>query len=504
VGSLNKVGSIFLCAVVALGAAMFATFPHAGAQEQPGAAKAAFNLDRVDGAQFMLVRPLPLLDAGDVIEITPALADPSRPLGALQIAAEKPRRRDPPKTVLTSASVEPTAKEPRAGLLPIEIKVSNIKESGTFELPIQLFEPGLPPQRFSIILSAGDAIILPAIVILLGVAASVFLRRLAESYEPRQLLLATIHDLREDLRIPRSQSSDPAIVQEIDHDLEVLRRAENVIETEDLAKLRTEINGVEQRYQELRTKRTEKAIELAESAHACDEALRNERLADPGPTDTEEAEFNRLHQQLESIVHESRSGQIDDAADRLRTWRGELAGLRHQRLRRLSDALASEPLQDGTPEAEIEQRKELHVEVRALLQSGKLDEAAAKLLLWSNLVTRRAPVLPQALRRPAGRGAPEPIPTAIPPPPSGRGREQAESARGRARLVRRVIEVVSVLLTTISGLGVLYFGKPFGGVDYILAVLWGFGMDNAVHGAGDVLTRLTGGAPKPSGAPGAT
>jgi hypothetical protein len=106
---VNKVVRYRRYVAVAFGAAVFAVIPPASAQEQTGAAKAAFNLDRVDGAQFVLVRLLPLLDAGDVIEITPALADPSRPLGALQIAAEKPRRRDPPKTVLTSASVEPTA-----------------------------------------------------------------------------------------------------------------------------------------------------------------------------------------------------------------------------------------------------------------------------------------------------------------------------------------------------------------------------------------------------------
>jgi hypothetical protein len=309
------------------------------------------------------------------------------------------------------------------------------------------------------------------------------------------LLLANIHDLREDLRIPRSQSSDPAIVQAIDRDLEVLRRAENVIETEDLGKLRTEIDSVELRYQELRTKRAEKAVELAERAHARDEALRNESLADPGPTDTEVEGFRRLRVQLESIVHELRSGQLDDAADRLRSWGGEFATLRHQRLRRLSDALAVEPVQDGTPEGEIEQRKELHAEVRSMLHGDKLDEAAEKLRLWSNLVTRRAPVLPKALRRPAGRGYFDTIPTVVPTPPSGRGREQAKLARGRARRARRIINGVSIVVTTLSGLGALYFGKPFGGIDYVLAVLWGFGMDNAVHGAGDVLTRLTGGKP---------
>src|SRR5215472_13240775 len=181
-----KIIPLFLCAAVAL-KTIFSILSPAGAQEQPGATKAAFNLDRVEGAQFTLERYLPFMDASDLIEIAPEVTDPSRSLDALQIAVEKPRRRDPLKTILASASVsvEPIPKQPQAGLLPIKIKVSNLKESGIFELPIQLFQPGLPPQRFSVTLSARDAIFLPAIVILLGVAGSVLLRRLADSYEPR-------------------------------------------------------------------------------------------------------------------------------------------------------------------------------------------------------------------------------------------------------------------------------------------------------------------------------
>lgn len=51
---------------------------------------------------------------------------------------------------------------------------------------------------------------------------------------------------------------------------------------------------------------------------------------------------------------------------------------------------------------------------------------------------------------------------------------------------------VAIILAAVTGLLALYVGKTFGTVsDYLLALLWGFGIDNAVRGFAGVIKKIT-------------
>lgn len=55
-----------------------------------------------------------------------------------------------------------------------------------------------------------------------------------------------------------------------------------------------------------------------------------------------------------------------------------------------------------------------------------------------------------------------------------------------------VLTVVALILATLSGLIFLYADKPFGSLpDYLLALFWGFGIDNSVRGFAGVLTTVS-------------
>jgi hypothetical protein len=54
------------------------------------------------------------------------------------------------------------------------------------------------------------------------------------------------------------------------------------------------------------------------------------------------------------------------------------------------------------------------------------------------------------------------------------------------------ISVAALLLASVTGVIYLYMGKPFGSLeDYLLALLWGFGIDNSVRGFTAVYGRIT-------------
>lgn len=56
----------------------------------------------------------------------------------------------------------------------------------------------------------------------------------------------------------------------------------------------------------------------------------------------------------------------------------------------------------------------------------------------------------------------------------------------------RILSLIALILAIISGLLFLYIGKPFGSLtDYLLAILWGFGIDNSVKGFAAVLSKIS-------------
>jgi hypothetical protein len=76
---------------------------------------------------------------------------------------------------------------------------------------------------------------------------------------------------------------------------------------------------------------------------------------------------------------------------------------------------------------------------------------------------------------------------------------QAETNRslviGRLRRNEKILSAIALVIAVITGVLLLYVDKPFGTVsDYLLAILWGFGIDNGVKSVADVFGKI-----KPSG-----
>lgn len=63
--------------------------------------------------------------------------------------------------------------------------------------------------------------------------------------------------------------------------------------------------------------------------------------------------------------------------------------------------------------------------------------------------------------------------------------------RRRLRRNELILSAVALAIAVITGLILLYVNKPFGTLsDYLLAILWGFGIDNSVKGVADVFGKV--------------
>jgi len=61
----------------------------------------------------------------------------------------------------------------------------------------------------------------------------------------------------------------------------------------------------------------------------------------------------------------------------------------------------------------------------------------------------------------------------------------------RLRRNQRLLSVFALIIAVITGLLLLYVNKPFGSIsDYLLAILWGFGIDSGVKSVADVFSKL--------------
>ena len=73
----------------------------------------------------------------------------------------------------------------------------------------------------------------------------------------------------------------------------------------------------------------------------------------------------------------------------------------------------------------------------------------------------------------------------------GRKEKSQEEVRRSIQTSDILVSLISLVLACLAGLLFLYVGKNFGSLkDYILALLWGFGIDNSVRGFSDVLKKV--------------
>ncbi len=74
----------------------------------------------------------------------------------------------------------------------------------------------------------------------------------------------------------------------------------------------------------------------------------------------------------------------------------------------------------------------------------------------------------------------------------GRAAQERAGIRARIKDVDLILSAIALVLASLTGLLVFYVGKPFFGSlsDYLLALLWGFGIDQSVRGFAGVLGKI--------------
>lgn len=56
----------------------------------------------------------------------------------------------------------------------------------------------------------------------------------------------------------------------------------------------------------------------------------------------------------------------------------------------------------------------------------------------------------------------------------------------------KILSLIALVLAIMGGLAILYSGKLFGSLaDYLMAILWGFGLDNSIKGFASVLSKIS-------------
>jgi hypothetical protein len=70
--------------------------------------------------------------------------------------------------------------------------------------------------------------------------------------------------------------------------------------------------------------------------------------------------------------------------------------------------------------------------------------------------------------------------------------DQSQRILARVQRSDLLLSLVALVLAGLTGVLALYVGKAFGTLsDYLLAFLWGFGIDNSVRGFAGVLSKIS-------------
>lgn len=421
------------------------------------------------------------------------LLDPALEVSKLQLGIENIRYHDTEKG-LSGGTLTARIGSPVAGLLPLNLTASGLTASGTFDVPVRLIMPGFAPQRFTLVMTAKDAPFLPWLVILLGVAGSYGIRYAAQRFGPQQRLLARLFILKRTIRMLLAKISDPIKANELRRKLDDLDNIQGESEAGDLTELDARLTTIGERVRIIQDERAADATVLYQDFNVFDRTLAAEELWPP----LEKDERTRL----ESFLAQLRDGRtlvreekLDEARQLLDGAQRGLDLLRAERIRRfLRLILASPPPAEANEATAFRDHLESERDrILALVNENKLADARNALRELADFVTTRIPVAPPGLEDATGR---ERDVADTVQPTDGLDAElvtRAAGAQRSARISARLVDLASVLIASFTGFSMLYSGKPFGtGNDYLIALLWGFGIDNAVHGVGDVISRLTG------------
>lgn len=409
--------------------------------------------DSLNGSTIALWRTVPWRHADDE-SVVLSLENRARTTTVRCVRAQsqtlfvKDTRRVAPGTIVAamlSGPGNPAANIEPQGQGSLRVTVSGLRDAGEYATSLRILSPDLATAKYvGLRLVVTDRWPIPFLAILLGVLLGQITRMLVKTWRPAQEARYRVVRLRIRLARWREVVTDPT------------RLARLTVLEERLA-------------------RVNDAILLGDAGV---KALLDQLAID---VDNFGAEQEAAVQAAIAAVEAARAA-LRDASQR---WNALSAAVRAGATAEQT-ALAS----SGSRLAALE----------ATLQQGKVDSlAAAAATLSADLAAlgSRIGML--------GGGAPYAanlLPVgAAPPNLAGGGAKGANDDEREARgLLRRLAEadavvfVISLIVATLSGLSVLYLGKPgFGSAQqYLLAVLWGFGIDKAIESVTEINRRTIG------------
>lgn len=386
--------------------------------------------------------------------------------------------------------------------LPLTLKFSKLAQTGTFNTSILLESPCFDkPIPIPLNLQVTDRWLFPFVVICLGVAGGFGIRYLSKKYKPRQENRYRIARLRGTLDQLLRVTTDSAKAKKLQDFDRRLRDAEdkNLVDGQDGAKLL-----LDQLEKDVDAFLQQQAIEFADTRKALEElrlkvvAYKAKKIDDPkfndAAKDLNEAErhlfLNELDQ-AKDLLKKSQAElkEFEDAHPKpVAAARGKLKEEEDKTItvvnppeNRTTDSTISFHLQgtfpqdcvvkwffgDATPtvsggvdnEHTYDRPGNFRVEARVMNEQQVTD-----------LLTRVIMILP------------------------GQKEKSLTDIRNSFFYTDLTISGVALVLAAITGLLYLYLGtgKPFGSIqDYLLAFLWGFGIDNSVRGFADVLKKIS-------------
>lgn len=412
-----------------------------------------------------------------------------------------------------SLTVRAKPMQPDGGL-PIEVTVEGVRDAGMFDTQLLVSTPGAAGKKaIPIKVQVTDLWIWPFLTILAGVMTAYYFRYLADKRQPflqndqlRKRLIGEadrltpqinnhledaqkLTDLRASLTEAEEQNQrDPAVARAILHEVEMVLDALRQVYVH---------KGIEARM-------ALRSLEGQITAFSTSEGLSADLTT----------RLQALLPRITATRERLDAGSLNEAGTKLAALQQDFDALRIERfaevLQEATDNLKSLTMAGLDPD-EAKSTQNLIQAAQLLLGSGSFASLPGQLaliqiqlrLLKQKLLAQQQPVsfagrpeeddeapkisLKESTLPHLGNAA---SPAAILTVPI-----ENQIADIQAELDRnsRALTLIAFLFASVTGMLALYFGNAFGSAkDYLVAFLWGFGIDNSVRGFQSVYQKLTG------------
>jgi hypothetical protein len=471
---------------------------------------AGINLDELKDRTVKLTRGWPWGTASG--ECRFSLYEPTKKAsiyqlssGALEIFQEKTKILVPGKVEVTPASHNCLDANT---LLPLTVNFSNLDQTGTFNTSILLESPSFDkPIPIPLNLQVTDCWGFPFLVILLGVAGGFGIRYLSKKFKPRQENRYRIVRLRGTLDQLLRVTTDPAKEKKLQDLDRRLRDAEdkNLVGDQEGAK-----SLLDQLEKDFDAFRQQQAIEFADTRKALEDLRVQVREYLKKPLDDlQKQELTALSKGLDKVEQYLAINELDQAKDLLLRSKKDFDGF----VKKLSEEVKKIGVttmdklkedQKAIIVANEPENRSTDTHINFHLQGTFPQDCVVKWFFGDTTPTVSGGVdYEHTYDRPGNfrveaqvmkdQQVTDHLTRLIMILP-GQKEKSLTDIRNSLFYTDLTISGVALLLAAITGLLYLYLGtgKPFGSIqDYLLAFLWGFGIDNSVRGFTDVLKKIS-------------